>query len=301
MRIVRTVTSYARLVRAPNLFTAPPDVLLGGALVAGAGTDIDGGVLAVLAFGSICLYAAGTTLNDYFDVAEDTRERPGRPIPAGDISQPSAFAFGLVLLVGGIAISAVAGGRWSGGIAGGLAVCILLYDGVFKGGAVGFLFMGGARGLNVLLGVSLAGPVVDQPAATLAVPAVVLTYIAAVTYLAEGETGGGNPKAIGIASGAVVLASLAVVWRVGAKPPSTAGIILSLTLAFGFLLWTGRALRRAYVTLQPSVIGSAIGTCVLAQVVLDAAFAATVTPLWGFAVLCFLLPAVGLATLFDIS
>jgi len=45
------------------------------------------------------MYVGGMYLNDYFDRAIDADERPGRPIPAGDISAAlvAAIGFGLLL------------------------------------------------------------------------------------------------------------------------------------------------------------------------------------------------------------
>lgn len=62
------LATLATLVRLPNLFTAPPDVVLGAALVAAAGHAVSPGPVAGLAVASVLLYAAGTTLNDFFEV-----------------------------------------------------------------------------------------------------------------------------------------------------------------------------------------------------------------------------------------
>ena len=294
-----TLRSYATLLRVPNLVTALPDVLLGAALVAPV-ADIRLAPLAGLCVASIFLYAGGTTLNDYVDAAEDARERPERPIPSGAVSRTAALAVGVFLLACGVAAAAVIRPQ-SGGVAAGLTACIFLYNGVFKHRPVGVVFMGGARGLNVLLGVSMGGAVLGVSLAVLAVPAVVAGYIAAVTFMAAGETGGDNRGAVALAIGAVILASLAVVVRLDVRSPELAATALTLALAAGFLSWTGRALRRAYLTPRPETVGPAVGTCVLAQVVLDSAFAATVGPAWGLAIVSLLVPAVGLSRVFDVS
>ena len=47
------------------------------------------------------LYTAGMFLNDAFDREFDTRVRPDRPIPSGDVTAREAFAIGWVLLAAG--------------------------------------------------------------------------------------------------------------------------------------------------------------------------------------------------------
>lgn len=294
------LVAYATLVRLPNLFTAPPDVVLGAALVAGVGRTVSVGAIVGLATASMLLYAAGTTLNDYFDAAEDARERPERPIPSGEVSRRGALAFGVALLVGGVGIALVAAGTAAGAVAGGLALAILVYDGVFKGSAVAFLFMGGSRGLNVLLG-STAAVSPTLPPRVLAVAAVILLYIAAVTYMAESETGVTDRGAVSTAVGGTVIAALGVVGLLVVRSPPLFEAVLAVVLLAGFVGWTGRALRAAYVDPVPETIGPAVGTCVLGLIVLNTAFAATVGPLWALTALAFLAPAVGLSRVFDVT
>lgn len=298
MSLARTVRSYATLFRLPNLWTAPPDVLVGAALVS-TGVDIRPVPLVGLCVASVFLYAAGTTLNDYVDAEEDARERPDRPIPSGAVSRTAALAVGVALLACGIAAATLVR-PLSGGVAAALAASILLYDAVFKHRPVGVVFMGGARGLNVLLGVSLAGTL-DVSLDVLAVPAVVLGYIAAVTFMAAGETTGDNRGAVALAIVAVALAGLAVVVRLVATSPGTAAAALALVFVVSFFAWTGRTLRRAYHDPRPATVGPAVGVCVLAQVVLDGAFAATVGPAWGLVTAGLLVPAVALSRVFDVT
>ncbi|GAB7017376.1 UbiA family prenyltransferase [Halostagnicola bangensis] len=297
----RTVTSYATLVRVPNLFTAPPDIILGAAIAAGAGYSISIDGVVGLALASILLYAAGTTLNDYFDADEDARERPERPIPSGDVSKRQALVFGVVLLGSGVLLALVAAGFTSGLVAAVLALTILLYDGVFKGTSVGFLLMGGSRGLNVLLGSTLAVSPTALPPWAVVIVGTITLYIAAVTFLAESETGDTDSRSIPVAIGGMGAAVLGVLAVAVVRSPSPVEVALSIGLLGGFTAWTGRALFRAYTDPSPATIGPAIGTCVVALIVLNAAFAAIVGIRWSFAALVFLLPAMGLSRVFDVT
>jgi 4-hydroxybenzoate polyprenyltransferase len=317
-----TASAYAELVRVPNLFTAPPDVILGAALASaaevgvgadaiGAATGADAAVslraVAGLAVGSMLLYAGGTTLNDYFDASRDAEERPERPIPSGRVARSSALRFGLGLLGVGVVVAGAAAGLGGALVAGLLAGAILLYDGVLKGGSAGFLAMGSARGLNVLLGTTAAVgiSVGSLPGWALAVPVVIAGYIAAVTYMAAEEASGADRRAVGIAGvgvGAAFAAVIVVLWTTAPAAPGTLiALVVGMALAGGFLAWTGRALAGAYRNPAPEVVGPAVGTCVLALVVLDAAFASVAGTGWALAAAAFLLPAVGLSRAFDVS
>lgn len=297
----RRLAAYTTLVRLPNLFTAPPDIVLGAALAAGVGSAVSLTAAVGLVIASMLLYAAGTTLNDYFDAPEDAKTRPERPIPSGEVSRRAALVLGVALLAAGILLALLAAGRVSGTVAALLALTIVLYDGVFKGGAVGFLFMGATRGLNVLLGITAgANPLSLSPEA-LAVPTVVLLYIAGVTYMAEGETEGGNRRAVSVAGGGAALAALTVLGRLLVGTPRYADAALALVLTAVFLVWTGRALWDAYANPVPETVGPAVGACVLGLVVLDAALAATVDMTWALVAVVFFVPAVGLSRFFDVT
>ncbi|PSP72717.1 4-hydroxybenzoate polyprenyltransferase [Halobacteriales archaeon QH_9_66_26] len=294
------VADYATLVRVPNLFSAPPDVLLGAALATTTGVTVSLPALVGLALASVLLYAGGVVVNDYFDAAIDATERPDRPIPAGRVSRRAAGVLGVALLAAGVALAFVAAGLRGGAVAAALAATIALYDGALKGGPVGFLAMGAARGLNVLLGTTAAGTVALS-AWALAVPAVVTLYIAAVTYMAANEATDTPRKAVATAAAGVVVAAAAVLVVVAAVGPPIVRSALAVALAGGVLAWTGRALEPAYADPHPGTVGPAVGACVLGLALLDAAFAAVVGVGWSLAVLAFLVPAVALARTFDVS
>lgn len=296
------VAAYAALVRVPNLFTAPPDIVLGGALAVAAGLSVSLRATVGLAVTSVLLYAAGTTLNDYFDAPVDAEERPERPIPSGRVPRRTALALGLGFLACGVVVALAVAGQGSAVVAGLLALVILLYDGLLKGGPAGFLAMGSTRGLNVLLGATAAGTsLFTLPMWALAIPVVVATYIAAVTYMAAEEAVGVDRRAVLVAAFGVALATGAVFAVQWVLRSSAVQISISVALAVGFLAWTGRALNAAYANPVPRVVGPAIGTCVLGLVVLDAAFAAVAGVGWAVVTLAFLAPAVGLSRAFDVS
>src|SRR5438132_881313 len=156
----RGLLALAQLMRLPNAFTAMADIGL-GALVTGAlPQQTTTFVLVLLA--STCLYCAGMVWNDYFDVEQDRRERPFRPLPSGRVTMRQALILGTVLLIAGVIFAALAdwspdGLRWrSLWFALLLVAAIFLYDGWLKRTWAGPVGMGGCRFLNVMLGLSVA-------------------------------------------------------------------------------------------------------------------------------------------------
>lgn len=138
---------YLRLGRVSNLPTVWTNVLA-GAIVAGSITgrplSLMHTLLVMLAISAF--YCAGMYLNDAFDREIDARERPGRPIPSGQISARTVFAIGFVLQVAGIAILSYYG-TWAIVCGCALAATILLYNVWHKGNPLSPLIMGLCRAL----------------------------------------------------------------------------------------------------------------------------------------------------------
>ena len=134
---------------------------------------------------SLCLYVYGLLCNDLFDLEEDRRERPERPLPAG---RAGVRAVGLVAAgcaAAGLALAA-SGGRVAQFVGLALAGAVLLYDSWFKRlRVIGALNMGLCRGLSVMLGAAFGGAFSPR---VLAAAGVTTLYVAAVTNLARHET-----------------------------------------------------------------------------------------------------------------
>ena len=132
--IRETFSSWLRLLRAANAFTAASNVIAGFTVARHDWRP--GSLLLTLVGAGVLFYEAGMVLNDAFDAELDARERPERPIPAGRISRRAALAAGWLLLAGGIVASLVAG--WMNesvnppvvGVC--LALAIVMYNGGLK-------------------------------------------------------------------------------------------------------------------------------------------------------------------------
>lgn len=84
-----TLRGWLELIRFPNIFTVPGDVLAGYVITwplrTGGWSDLFAAMLAV-----IFLYLAGLIINDLVDVQRDRQERPDRPLPSGRVRVNSA-------------------------------------------------------------------------------------------------------------------------------------------------------------------------------------------------------------------
>lgn len=88
-------------------------------------------ILGVVAVNAL-LYAASLTINDASDVAEDSINRPDRPIPSGAIGAGAALLAGSTLFVAGLALATAIDPRLGAGAAG-VSLLSALYSARLKG------------------------------------------------------------------------------------------------------------------------------------------------------------------------
>lgn len=203
---------WAQLVRIPTVFTVIAQVLAAFLVAAGTGDDaLAAWPLAVLILlAAIAAYWAGMILNDIWDLAEDTLERPSRPLPSGAISVSTARTAGWTLLGLSIVSAGLAGWVSTADqpltfappvIAAALAVGIVLYNGPLKRTPFAPLMMGLCRMLCFLLGAAplmivgtaeFTQPQIWFPMHVLGFAAGFGVYITGITTIARGETTGGH-------------------------------------------------------------------------------------------------------------
>ena len=286
---------YLTLLRPANLVTAVADVLAGASIAAAVSGGIDpaAGWLCVATLG---LYGGGVVFNDVFDVDLDRVERPERALPSGAVSLASAILLGGLCLIGGVVLSAFAGGS-SAAIALAVALCALVYDAKAKHHSVfGPLVMGLCRGGNLLLGVSLSARALGNYWWIGLLPVV---FIAAITLTSRGEVGGNNRQSVSLAmwlDGLVAAAVLLLPWFTVAEP---------LAAFPFFLLWYGMnflAKRDAIRDNRPPLIRKAVKTGVVSLIPLNACLAASFMGLpAGLLVLALLPVSLGLAKYFAVT
>jgi 4-hydroxybenzoate polyprenyltransferase len=252
-----------------------------------------------VALASACLYCGGMVWNDFFDIEQDKRERPFRPLPSGKVTRSEAALLGAALLGGGIGLASLAGltlpaavAVSPGVLAAVLVVCILLYDGWLKRTWAGPMGMGACRFLNVLLGLSLA----PEPQWThgLYLALVVGLYIAGVTWFARTEAqmsqrGVLTCAALVMAAGVALALPWPVVLKESSWPQQTFFLFPYLLVVFGFLV--GVPVWRAINGPTPPRVQAAVKRAVLGLILFDAILSTAAVSVVGLVLLVLLLPA----------
>jgi 4-hydroxybenzoate polyprenyltransferase len=302
---MKSLLPYAQLVRLPNAFTAMADIVLGflatSALRPG---DTDGGSLwsrlgpfVCLLIASTLLYWAGMIWNDYFDLAEDRRDRPGRPLPSGRVAVGTAVWLGLGCFAGGLLFALLADLQAtevrfvSTSVAMCLVVAILLYDGALKETLLGPAAMGTCRFLNILLGLTVIGDFPPVWGVLLAL--VVGTYIAGVTMFARTEAGTSHPTDLTTAAAVIGISlvfalGVPALAQAGAADVSSSILFPYLLVAFAFYL--GLAVVPAIRAPAPGRVQSAVKRSLLGLVLLDALLASSLVGVVGLLVALLIVP-----------
>lgn len=170
-----------KLGRVSNLPTVWSNVVAGCALAGGAPLQL----VVTIALAVSAMYVAGMFLNDAFDRKIDARERPERPIPAGEISVDAVFVVGGALLVAGV-VTLAATSNLAGVAAVVLAGAILVYDWHHKGNPAAPFVMGLCRALVYVVAATAVMP--ELTAAVLIAAAALLAYVAGLTFTARQES-----------------------------------------------------------------------------------------------------------------
>jgi 4-hydroxybenzoate polyprenyltransferase len=169
-----------KLARISNLPTVWSNVLAAAALTGNALSAH----LAMIALGMSFLYVGGMFLNDAFDSEVDARERPNRPIPAGEASRTQVFAIGFGAIAAGVLIVISVSAHAAPWVLI-LAAAILIYDWSHKGNPVAPLIMGACRALVYVATAAALNAPIERSIVIAAL--VLLAYVAGLTYAAKQE------------------------------------------------------------------------------------------------------------------
>jgi 4-hydroxybenzoate polyprenyltransferase len=182
------VKAWMQLLRPPNLLTVPGDPIAGFFLAQWL-TPCKPLVAAwPCVAGSFLLYMAGLISNDYFDLKEDSAQRPNRPLPSGAVKPAAAIAVTIVLAALGIGSASFAGVA-AAIVAASLAATIAVYNiWLKKVPIIGPFCMGSCRGLSLLLGAAFFGQDAVFSSLPLLAAAGITFYVTAVTRIAASET-----------------------------------------------------------------------------------------------------------------
>lgn len=286
--------AYFELVRLPNVFTAMADVAMGFLYVCVlSNAAVLTPVLLVVA--SSLLYMSGMVLNDVFDVETDRRERPERPLPSGRISLGAARWLGWELWVLGLAVAWTVAFREGtlrpGIVASILAGTIVLYDAWLKRTPLGPLAMGTCRGLNVLLGMSVAA--VPWATEHWLIAGGIGTYITGVTWFARTEAHRSRQVSLALAL-VVLLAGVGLLaWFPSFRTAADPVLLRQWHWLIGILgLLIAWPCLRAVLDPGPIRVQMAVRQCILSLVILDASVCYVARGMfWATMIVLLLLPA----------
>ena len=274
-------TPWLRLIRLPNLLTVPGDPVAGFLLVSLGAPFLPSAPLALAAAAgaALCLYVFGLILNDLMDLETDARERPDRPLPAGEISVPQARMAAIAMALSGLNLALVAG-RPALFAAAALAGQIVLYNaGLKRVPVVGLVAMGLCRGLSLLLGAAAAQPGALAPTAAhapLFIAAAGLTlYVIGFSAVAKRETEADQqpgparwlPFLALLLALPVLIGTLSAQKRCDAFTPTVFVFLMAMTLMRSWLL--GGLLYRLQPV--PATVGGHIRNLLMLQACLCAA------------------------------
>jgi hypothetical protein len=184
-----------RLMRLPSVVTVPGDVLTGAAW----GQDPTAAGTTARVASSALAYLGGMALNDWADREEDARERPGRPIPAGEVGPETALAVAVGLSLAALALAARGDrdpDRRGPGLTVPLVATVWAYDLYAKHTPTGPWTMALARTLDVLVGAGRPRRGALAPAGLIGAHTLLITIVSrreahgAGRQLAAGALGG---------------------------------------------------------------------------------------------------------------
>ncbi len=296
--------AYAQLVRLPNLPSALADIFLG--VLATGSLTVPGRwpAYGLLMLASVCLYCGGMAWNDFFDLAQDRRERPDRPIPSGRITPFHAAVFAAALVAAGVVFAFLSGlvqaWRGEGGMATPTVLALLLtgaiflYDAWLKHTVVGPVGMGACRFLNVLLGITPVAGLIWSRGLYLAL--VVGLYIVGVTWLARTEARASSRRAL-IGATTVMLLSLLMVLplpvlALPVVPPADASSLLFPYLLVGLGFFVGFPVVAAIRAPTPGRVQSAVKRSLMGLILLDMVLATALAGSAGLVLLVLMAPSI---------
>lgn len=168
-----TLPPLIRLLRPALAPTAAADVVA-AAVIAGGAAILD---MTAAALGSMCLYMAGMALNDLVDRDKDAELHSERPLVQAPKLARAALFLVVLLTALGIVLCTAAGAQWP-------AVCVVVLATAYNLGAkktfpADAIVLGGARGANLWIGLTVAGMSFDERA---------LTYVLAYVLFIGGVT-----------------------------------------------------------------------------------------------------------------
>jgi len=292
---------YLLLVRLPNVFTAPSNILTGYfAVVLPSFAGLSN--LYIMMLSSALLYISGIVFNDYFDIEVDRKERPFRPLASGRVSKRKAFTIAAAAM---IAANVLAFTVSTISLIVALILCatIISYDYRLNQSTAGPVMMGSTRFLNIFLGASpaLAGILFSNNnnnfllLRLVLVSMLMLLYVLAISILSKMEIGETTrPKRTIIRAFIIIFAVIGSILFARFFTIFHIDLVPSLVLFAGIVIITFK--RTLFEDYSPKGIQKAIKTLVLSIIILDSIFISGTTNIYyGLATLLLIIPSIVLA------
>jgi 4-hydroxybenzoate polyprenyltransferase len=295
------IRDYLILIRIPNLFTIPSNVMVGFSQLVLL-NNANWTTLLILIVTSLLLYTVGIVLNDYIDRQIDRRERPTRPLPSGRISARSALILVLVATLSSILAAAYVSSLTL------IIVLIIIgtilaYDCWLKSSTFRHFVMALSRVFNIVLGFS---PLLFLPFSNnndliriVVILSSMFIYVFTISYLSKFETGALSKKinyTVSVPSISTIPILLALFTIMGYFKLD---LLFILPIFIGMLLIT---FGKRYVRLGTNEAGHIVRNLVLSIIILDSLFmSGSVGLVYGLSLLVFLIPAIILSRKFYVT
>jgi 4-hydroxybenzoate polyprenyltransferase len=292
--VSQRVKEYLQLIRLPNVFTTPSNILAGyfaAVTTTTAAAEADGVHLIALMVSSGLLYIAGIVLNDYFDIEIDKKERPSRPLPSGKISKGYALTIAIVALLIANIIALIVG-PISLAISLALTLLIIAYDYQLKYSVLGPFAMGGTRSLNVIFGASPVLLYIDNHSVAIVgvAAASLFFYVSSITILSKKEVGKERPNSTLVIL--IVFGVILAIVPLGMLLQFEWTFLLNLSIFAGVTIVT----FRQYIAKEVPSVQKAVRNMVISIIILDSVFVSGTAGLpYGLATLLLIAPVVVLA------
>ncbi|HEY9406953.1 MAG TPA: UbiA family prenyltransferase [Nitrososphaera sp.] len=291
--VSQRVKEYLQLIRLPNVFTTPSNILAGyfAAVTTTTAAEADGVHLIALMVSSGLLYIAGIVLNDYFDIEIDKKERPSRPLPSGKISKGYALTIAIVALLIANIIALIVG-PISLAISLALTLLIIAYDYQLKYSVLGPFAMGGTRSLNVIFGASPVLLYIDNHSVAIVgvAAASLFFYVSSITILSKKEVGKERPNSTLVIL--IVFGVILAIVSLGMLLQFEWTFLLNLSIFAGVTIVT----FRQYIAKEVPSVQKAVRNMVISIIILDSVFVSGTAGLpYGLATLLLIAPVVVLA------
>src|SRR6476619_967968 len=259
-----TIRDYLALVRFPNLFTIPSNIMVGfSQLVLFPEARMEN--LLLLTITSILLYMVGIIINDYRDLELDRKERPDRPLSSGRISRQSALAIAFIATILAIILATFVGIS-SVLLSVILLITIVAYDCWLKNNILGYFTIALARVFNVVLGCSPGITILISNQNDLARISVILVstflYVTAISYMSRIEVEPSpSPKKTNFQISVVLLSLVPIILTYFTLMGFFKwDLFLSLVIFVGMLV---KSLVRKYDSSNPKLIRKIVRNLVL--------------------------------------